>query len=146
MELRGNNDELLLIERSWLRGGTGIRKIWERLATRLAHEDLLLNITIRVYGYSAADQGWVTDDDWRTFMNDLHELERLRQGTATLAGVSHPDFRLVFKSTDKAGHMAVTGFIGDVSPDEFPLKLEFGFSFDPGTLRSIVSALDELGR
>jgi len=147
MELRGNNDELLSIERSWLRGGTGIRKIWEKLATGLAHEDLLLNITIRVYGYSAADQGWVTNDDWRTFMSDLHELERQRQGTATLAGVSHPDFSLVFKSTDKAGHMAVTGFLGDFSPaDDFPLKLEFGFSFDPGTLQSIVSALDELGR
>jgi hypothetical protein len=41
--------------------------------------------------------------------------------------------------------MAVTGFLGDFSPDEFPLKLEFGFSFDPGMLTSIVHALDELG-
>jgi hypothetical protein len=145
MELRGNNGELLMIERSWLKGGTGLKKIRERLATRLAHEDLLLNITIKVWGYSAADQGWVTYDDWRTFINELHELDGSRQGTATLAGVSHADYRIIFKSTDHSGHMAVTGFLGDFSPDEFPLKLEFGFSFDPGMLTSIVHALDELG-
>jgi hypothetical protein len=42
--------------------------------------------------------------------------------------------------------MAVTGFMGDFSPDKFPIRMEFGFSFDPGTLQSIVSALDDLGR
>jgi hypothetical protein len=36
-------------------------------------EDLLLNVTVAVKGYSAADQSWVVSKDWRSFLAELNE-------------------------------------------------------------------------
>jgi len=105
---------------------------------------LLLNVTVVVGGYSAADQAWVARSDWREFMNELRELEEARRGQATLRGASPHDLELVFKATDRAGHMAVLGFLGWNSPDGFYQKCEFGFAFDPGLLGNVVRELAAL--
>jgi hypothetical protein len=135
MELRGDGGQQLAIERSSL-GAPGTP----------ASEDLLLNVTVKVYGYTAADQAWVMANDWRRFLSELLELERLRHGHATLEGASPRKLKLVIKTTDCAGHMAVSGFLGWDTPDGFAQKLEFGFAFDAGMLQTVVRGLEELGQ
>jgi hypothetical protein len=136
MELRGeDNGESLEIQRSSF-GEAGTP----------ADEDLLLNITINARGYSAADQSWAVASDWRTFMKELCELERHRQGRATLMGASPDELRLVFEATDHAGHLAVSGFLGWHTSEVSYRKLEFGFAFDGGRLQNLIKELEEVVR
>lgn len=130
MKLLGETGQVLTIERAEF-GAPGTP----------ADEDLLLNVSVVVGGYSAVDQAWVTANDWRGFMHELRDLEKARQGQAVLMGASPQDLQLTFKATDRSGHMAVSGFVGWNSPDGFHQKCEFGFSFDPGMLSSIVRQL-----
>jgi hypothetical protein len=135
VRLQGNNGQVLGIERaSFGESGTP------------ADEDLLLNVTVEVGGYSAEGQAWVIAGAWRGFLSELRELERLRQGQATLEGASPRDLKLVFRATDRAGHMAVSGFLGWDTPDGFSQKLEFGFAFDAGMLQTLVREFEELGQ
>jgi len=135
MKLKGDNGQLLAIERASF-GALGTP----------AEEDLLLNITVKVQGYSAADKAWVVVNDWRGFLSELQALERLRRGHATLQGASPRNLSLVIKATDRTGHVAVSGFLGWDTPDGFAQKLEFGFAFDAGMLPTVVRELEELGR
>ena len=109
-------------------------------------EDLLLNVTVVVGGYSASDQAWVVVQDWRGFMKELRTLERDRQGQATLKAASPKDLELALRATDRAGHMAVTGFVGWNSPDGFYQRCEFGFPFDAGMLSKVVREFAALGQ
>jgi hypothetical protein len=135
MRLRGDANQVLTIERSGF-GEAGTP----------ADEDLLRNITIAVGGYAAADQVWVVADDWRGFMREIRCLETTRQGHATLQGASPRDMQLVFRATDPAGRMAVSGFVGWNSPVGFYQKCEFGFAFDAGMLSNLVRELSALAR
>lgn len=135
MELKGDKGQLLAIERSSF-GEPGTP----------ADRDLLLNVSVKVHGYSAADQAWIAAQDWRGFLAELRGLEKVRRGHATLRAASPRDLNLVIKAIDHAGHMAVSGFLGRDTPDGFAQKLEFGFAFDPGMLPTVVRELDELGR
>jgi hypothetical protein len=106
--------------------------------------DILLNVTVQVSSYSAADQHWVVALDWKRFLSDLHTLDERRQGSAILQGASPEDLRLEFYSTDSAGHMAVRGHLGWHRPDGHFLQLRFGFSFEPDRLPKVVRALEAL--
>jgi hypothetical protein len=128
MELRGDDKESLVIECS------------------MRDDDILLNVTINVRGYSAADQAWVAAGDWHAFLKELYELERRRQGFATLTGADPHELKLVFQATDRAGHMAVTGFMGRQTSEDFYQKLEFGLSFDAGVLQTLVKELEKVGQ
>ena len=133
MRLAGDAGQVLTIDRSSF-GEPGTP----------GDEDLFINVTVVVGGYSAADQVWVVGDDWRGFMNELRKLEEVRKGQATLRGASPHDLELAFKTTDRTGHMAVLGFVGWNSPDGFYQKCEFGFAFDAGLLSNIVRELAAL--
>jgi hypothetical protein len=135
MRIEGDTGQVLIIERSSF-GAPGTP----------GDEDLLFKVTVSVGGYSAADQAWVVVDAYRSFMNELRTLESIRQGQATLRGASPQALALVFKATDRAGHMAVTGFVGWNSPDGFYQKCEFGFAFDAGRLGNVVREFAALGR
>ncbi|HEY7727283.1 MAG TPA: hypothetical protein VID50_02405 [Candidatus Eisenbacteria bacterium] len=111
-----------------------------------ADRDLLLNIAVQVEGYSAADQAWVAAGEWRAFLTRLRDLERSRRGEAALEGASPRSLRLVFRSTDALGHMAVMGHVGWDTPDGFSRRLEFGFRFDPSLLPALVRDFEALGR
>jgi hypothetical protein len=106
-----------------------------------AESDILLNVTIKVDGYSAADQCWVIAEAWDGFLNELRELDHRRQGCAVVIAASPDDLRLEFYSTDSAGHMAVRGHVGWYKPDQHFLQLRFGFSFEPDRLPGVVEAL-----
>jgi hypothetical protein len=135
VELQGDNGQLLVIERSSF-GPSGTP----------ADEDLLLNVSVKVGAYSAADQVWVLASNWRVFMAELRELERLRQGHASLEGPGPRDMKLIFQATDSWGHTAVSGFLGWDAPDGFAQRLEFGFPFDAGMLATLVQQFEALGR
>ena len=135
MELKGDKGQSLVIERSGF-GEPGT----------LADRDLLLNVTVKIRGYSAADHAWVVANDWCEFLSELRALERLRKGHATLHGASPRNLELTIKATDHAGHMAVSGFLGRDTPDGFAQKLEFGFAFDAGMLPTVVRELEGLGQ
>jgi len=103
-----------------------------------ADEDLLLNVTVTVGGYAAADQVWILKDQFDGFLDDLSELERARRGRAELEAASRDEFVMTIRSTDAAGHLAVEGHVGDRTPDGFILALQFGFALDPGLLAQIL--------
>ena len=86
MKLNGS-DGLLELERSKLGGPDSPPE-----------PDILLNVTVQVSGYSAADQSWVTGDEWGRFLNDLKKLDERRQGRAVVEGASPEDLRLEFYS------------------------------------------------
>jgi hypothetical protein len=109
-------------------------------------EDVLLNITVQVSSYSAADQCWIAANDLERFLADLRRLEARRQGEAVLVGASPDDFRLEFCSTDSVGHMAVKGHVGWAKSDGFLLQLKFGFGFEPDRLPSLVDYFEMISR
>jgi hypothetical protein len=71
-----------------------------------ADRDLLLNVTVAIGGYQAADQVWIVDADFDRFLAELAELERTRRGRAALEAASPEDFRLSIDAVDAAGHIA----------------------------------------
>lgn len=99
--------------------------------------DVLLSVTVKMANYSAEDQVWIASTDLSKFSENLNRLESCRQGEAILWGASTADLMLKFYSTDSVGHMAVVGYVGYGSKD-FPLKLEFGFEFEPDCLKLIL--------
>ena len=100
-------------------------------------DDLLLDVSVSVGGYAAADQAWVVGSDWRRFMQQLQQLERTRTGHAVLLGASPGDLDIKFAVVDAAGHMSVSGAVAWRTSDGFLQRLEFGFFFDPGMLASV---------
>jgi hypothetical protein len=108
--------------------------------------DLLLNVTVKVGNYSAADQCWIAADDLDGFCSELQRLESLRQGRAVLIGASPDDLQLDFHSTDSVGHMGVKGHLGWRRSEEFPLQLEFGFAFESDRLPLLVEFFEGLVR
>ena len=106
--------------------------------------DLVLNVTVRVYGYSAADQSWVVGGDWERFLSDLRALEARRQGSAVVEGASPDDLRLEILSTDSLGHLAIRGHIGWRGPTGHDLRLTFGFDFEPDRVPKLLVDLEAL--
>jgi hypothetical protein len=108
--------------------------------------DLLLNVTVKVANYSAADQCWIAANDLDKFLLALRSLERQRQGKAVLVGADPQDLRLVFSSTNSSGHTAVHGYVGWQKSEEFPLQLKFGFEFEPDRLPSVLEYFEMISR
>ena len=111
-----------------------------------SEDDVLLNVSVGVSGYSAADQSWVVGSDLKHFLTELRALEQKRQGSALLVSPSPDDLRLQFYSTDSAGHMAVRGHLGWNKANGFLLQLQFGFSFEPDKLPYILDYFEAVGQ
>ncbi len=106
--------------------------------------DLLLNVTVKVSSYSAADQCWIATNDVERFLLELRQLESRRHGQAVLLGASPDDLRLEFYSTDSLGHMAVKGYVGWQKSEEFPLQLMFGFAFEADRLPPLLEYFETI--
>ena len=109
-----------------------------------AEADVLLNVTVVVGEYSAADQCWIAATDLDTFLIELRELEARRKGQAVLLGASLDDLRLEFSSADSVGHMAVKGHLGWARSEELAIQLKFGFEFEPDRLRFLLEYFETL--
>jgi hypothetical protein len=106
--------------------------------------DHLLIVAVQFHGFAGQTDPWVLDEAWRAFLEDLAELERARQGAASLEATSPEELRLSFRSTDSAGHMAVEGFVG-VRSGSYAAKLTFSpMAFDPTELPRVLRELKAL--
>lgn len=75
--------------------------------------DLRLHVRVAFSTFRGEYDGvWVEASDFRTFLSELQTLEERRQGQATLASMSPDELLLQVHSTDRAGHMGVTGQLG----------------------------------
>ena len=75
--------------------------------------DLRLHVRVAVSTFRGEYDGvWVEARAFQTFLSELRALEERRQGSATLASVSPDELLLQIHSTDRAGHMGVTGQLG----------------------------------
>jgi hypothetical protein len=95
----GNFVEVLLVERT-PRSLTGAG-------------DLRLHVRVALSSFRGEyDEVWVEATTFQDFLSELQALEERRQGSATLASMSPGELRLQIHSTDRAGHMGVTGQLG----------------------------------
>ncbi len=96
---------------------------------------------IRVQSFGFAGQGWTWIDalSLRSFAEQLRKLENQRQGKAELESMSPREFWLNISSTDSLGHMALFGRLCQFEVgSKCEHLLDFGFSFDPSILPSII--------
>jgi hypothetical protein len=91
---------------------------------------------------------WVAAPALAAFLAQLRELERRRQGEATIDGLSPGEFRLRVWSVDRKGHMAVGGLVTKrVHKGEggsYRHAVELGFEFDPTLLPSVLAGFQAI--
>ena len=74
--------------------------------------DILVVVEVRCRGFTARIDTWVVREAWAAFCEQLDKLEESRQGSATVESISPKELRLTIRSTDRAGHMGIEGFVG----------------------------------
>ena len=103
--------------------------------------DVLLNVTVRLRGYTATDQLWIEAGDWCEFVRQFTDLNLKRRGEATLFGSNPDEVTLRFHVYDSAGHTVVDGHLARRGPAEEHQHacLRFAMRFDPDQLESAVT-------
>ena len=103
--------------------------------------DYRLTVHLEVDDFRGTTSAWIVDEAWQAFLRDLRALEATRRGSAILQAMSSDELRIEFRATDRAGHMAFEGWVGDLGPVH-TIKLQFSpVSFDPTELPRIVSPM-----
>jgi hypothetical protein len=101
--------------------------------------DIQVKISVQSFGFSAQGLTWIDCLSLQNFVEQLRQLENKRHGSAELSSISPHEFWMKICSTDSLGHVAI---FGRLSQSEQGLRynhlLEFGFSFDPSLLPSLV--------
>jgi hypothetical protein len=100
-------------------------------------------VVVRVHcpGFTGETDTWVVRPAWREFLERLTALEGSRRGEAILESISPGELRLRLFATDRAGHMAVEGYVG-VFGGHDTLRLEFGaIPFEPTLLPRLLREL-----
>lgn len=106
--------------------------------------DYELTVTIRSRGYSGSVEVHVDEAKFRKFSEDLLELERKRQGAATVNSMSPRELKLTLRSSDMLGHMEAVGEIASTHYSRNGAHehvLRFGFEFDPSELALFANGL-----
>src|SRR5262245_17726742 len=109
----------------------------------LSTGDVELSVEVSSQQFSGQGFAWIAAPALAAFLGQLRELERRRQGEATVEGLSPGEFQLRIRSVNRRGHVAVEGLVtkhvhqGEGGP--YRHTVEFGFEFDP-TLLPIVLA------
>jgi hypothetical protein len=101
MLVRNNGDffEILLVERT--------------PRTLPGAGDLRLHVRVAFSTFCGEYDGvWVEATAFQEFLSELQVLEERRQGSATLVSISPGELHLQIHSTDRAGHIGVTGQLG----------------------------------
>jgi hypothetical protein len=104
--------------------------------------DVYVTIRISSAGFTGHNDLWVLASVFRCFCKSLVELERDRRGEAVLESISPNELRLLVRSVDSSGYVAVEGFPGyEVLRDHshYWHSVNFGFGFDPSQLVRTVS-------
>jgi hypothetical protein len=101
--------------------------------------DAYLTIQVSSARFAGHNDLWVTASALRLFCQSLIALERQRLGKAELESISPNELRIVVRSVDSCGHMAVEGVTGYEVKRENSRSwhsVAFGFEFDPSQLLS----------
>jgi hypothetical protein len=110
--------------------------------------DRRVEFTLTCREFTAANvSAWISGDAWARFARELHALEELRQGEATLVSQSPADLSLRLYTWDRAGHMAAEGHLGAyhaVAAGMRPVELSFALDLDAGRIGDLVRAFDAL--
>jgi hypothetical protein len=110
--------------------------------------DVELSIEVASYRFSGQGFAWVAAPALAAFLGQLRELERRRQGEATLEGLSPDEFHLRIWSVNRRGHLAIGGLVtkqvyqAEGSP--FRHAIEFGFEFEPTSLPKILAGFQAI--
>jgi hypothetical protein len=99
--------------------------------------DAYVTVRISAAGFSGQNVLWVLAPALRSFCQGLVALERERRGQAVLESVLREELRIVVRSVDSWGHMAVEGSTGYRVQREHVRpwhSVTFGFEFDPAQL------------
>src|SRR5262245_52584130 len=92
--------------------------------------DICLVVSVHFGDFSGRVRAWVEQRSWAGFLDQLRELEQRREGAAILEGISPGTLSLNVRVTDRAGHMAVQGLIGERTTGR-EILMEFSpISFD----------------
>lgn len=101
-----------------------------RLAVRVTHGD-----------FAGATDTWVLLETWDAFLGTLRTLERHRRGEARVHGISPGELVLRIFATDRAGHLAVEGEVGQLGAG-WEARLKFPpIAFDPSLLPRLIAEL-----
>src|SRR5437763_3351968 len=74
--------------------------------------DRRATVKVVLPAFSGTLEIWITQIDWDGFVDELRQLEGSRQGKAQLSAEDPRDFQLTIASTDRSGHLEVTGELG----------------------------------
>lgn len=89
---------------------------------------------------------WLSDSDIDAFLIDLDLLDSSRKGEAVLESMSPGELKLVFKSIDNAGHLAVMIHLvkEDRLNNDYSYKIQVEFQIDPTSLPLVKKGMQEL--
>jgi hypothetical protein len=99
--------------------------------------DAYVTVRVSAAGFCGHNDLWVLPPALRSFCQGLLALERDRRGQAVLESVLPEELRIVIRSVDSCGHMAVEGSTGYEVQREHSRpwhSVAFGFEFDPSQL------------
>ncbi|MBI1832005.1 MAG: hypothetical protein HYR84_11205 [Planctomycetes bacterium] len=124
-------------------------EVVDRAASHLpARGDVKFSVAVSSHGFTGQAFAWVASTTLAAFMQELRELDRRRQGSASLEGMSPGEFHLCIWSIDRRGHLAIRGSIanqrreGESGP--YRHSVEFNFEFDPTCLPKILAEFGEI--
>ena len=100
--------------------------------------DLLILARVQTAGFTAEVDSWFLRPQWDAFYCELTQLEKARQGNASLEAISPGELKLELQSTDRAGHMAIGGMIGTDMGNSCVRMTFSPVPFDPSSLPSLV--------
>lgn len=88
---------------------------------------------------------WVGDTDLESFIKELIALDKSRIGEASIESMSPGEMKLLFKSTDNAGHISVLLQYGKKSIHiDYSYDLQIEFQVDPTSLPGVISGFQQL--
>ena len=106
--------------------------------------DVRLRVRVEAEDFAGlSDQVWIEKAVLDQFVEEVRELERTRNGEATLESMSPGEFVLRLRSVDRAGHLAVNGQLKRVTygVEVHEQRLHFGFDVDSAAVGALVQAL-----
>jgi hypothetical protein len=81
---------------------------------------------------------WIEPGEFEGFLQELRDLERTRQGQATLGAGDPRDFTLTLGTTDRSGHLQVNGCLRSFESPDGVAVMEFRFSLEPSKLSTVL--------
>ena len=110
-----------------------------------------LGVSVRSDTFSGADdQVWISRRAWVSFLGALRRLERERSATASLTSMSPKEFAMDLEVVDRAGHVAVHGYLCRQRHSAHPRgtwthsRIEYFAEVDAGLLVNLLRSFEGL--